>query len=298
MNTIAETGPTPPPIAKPPEARQPSAYRRDYLGNQFVYLTISSRARGLSIGVNLNPDKRCNFDCVYCEVDRRGPVPDSPLDFDRLAAELKTTLALVQSGRLRDSFPYSQVPRDLLLLRHVAISGDGEPTLCPQFRNAIETIVHLRAVLPGQFFKAVLITNASNLDAAEVQSGLRLFTAQDEIWAKLDVGSQLQMNLVNKTGTPLEKILSNILLVGRKRPVVIQSLFASLNGHAPTDRDIEEYSERLRELTAAGAQISCVQIYSATRPTLNPKCNHLPLRTLSHIAQQVRSKTGLNVEVS
>ena len=39
----------------------------------FVYPVISRRSQGLSIGVNLNPDKRCNFDCVYCEVDRRTP---------------------------------------------------------------------------------------------------------------------------------------------------------------------------------------------------------------------------------
>jgi hypothetical protein len=43
---------------------------RDFLGNRFVYAVISSRAGGLSLGVNMNPDRRCNFDCSYCEVDR------------------------------------------------------------------------------------------------------------------------------------------------------------------------------------------------------------------------------------
>ena len=47
---------------------------RDWLGNRFVYAVISARARGLSLGVNVNPDKKCNFDCSYCEVDRRHPV--------------------------------------------------------------------------------------------------------------------------------------------------------------------------------------------------------------------------------
>src|ERR1041385_9455166 len=40
---------------------------RDFLDNRFVYTVISARARGLSVGVNMNPDKHCNFDCVYCE---------------------------------------------------------------------------------------------------------------------------------------------------------------------------------------------------------------------------------------
>ena len=43
---------------------------RDFLNNRFVYAVVSPRARGLSLGVNMNPDKRCNFDCLYCEVDR------------------------------------------------------------------------------------------------------------------------------------------------------------------------------------------------------------------------------------
>ena len=297
MNTIAETEKTSQPTPRMAEGRQPFAYRRDYDGNRFVYFTLSSRARGLSIGVNLNPDKRCNFDCTYCEVDRRGPVSDSALDFTLMATELKSTLALVRNGRLRERWPYSQVPPDLLLLRHVAISGDGEPTLCPCFRAAVETVVHVRATSGGPFFKIVLITNASNLDVAEVQSGLQLFTLQDEIWAKLDVGTEEQMNLLNKSEVTVEKILSNILLIARQRSVVIQSLFPALNGCAPGEQDIEQYAQRLKELTAAGAQISLVQIYSATRPTVNPACGHLPLRTLCRIAQTVRNRTGLNVEI-
>lgn len=273
------------------------SYPRDYLSNHFVYITISPRARGLSIGVNLNPDKHCNLDCVYCEVDRRVPGAYAALDLPVLATELESTIALVTSGRLRDQSPYSHMPPELLRLRHVAISGDGEPTLCPCFRAAVETVVHVRATSRGPFFKIVLITNASNLDAAEVQSGLRLFTLQDEIWAKLDVGTEEQMSLVNKSEVSIERILSNILLIARQRPVVIQSLFPALNGCVPSEQDIEQYAQRLKELTMAGAQISLVQIYSATRPTINPQCGHLPLRTLSRIAQTVRNRTGLNVEI-
>jgi hypothetical protein len=135
------------------------------------------------------------------------------------------------------------------------------------------------------------------LDAAQVQDGLRIFTRDDEIWAKLDVGTQEQMNLVNKSEVPIEKILSNILLVARQRPVVIQSLFPAVNGSVPSEQEIEQYAQRLKELVAAGAQIPLVQVYSATRPTVNPQCGHLPLRTLSRIAQTVRTRTGLNAEI-
>ena len=41
--------------------------------NLYVYPVLSRRSRGISVGINLNPDKVCNFDCVYCQVDRRTP---------------------------------------------------------------------------------------------------------------------------------------------------------------------------------------------------------------------------------
>ncbi|MGH7991649.1 MAG: hypothetical protein ACREDS_15850, partial [Limisphaerales bacterium] len=53
---------------------------REFLGNRFVYAVISARARGLSIGVNMNPDQRCNFDCEYCEVNRLLPSRGTFLD--------------------------------------------------------------------------------------------------------------------------------------------------------------------------------------------------------------------------
>ena len=46
-----------------------------------------------------------------------------------------------------------------------------------------------------------------------------------------------------------------------------------------------------------GAQISLVEIYSATRPTPHSECGHLPLKSLSRIAQAVRNATGLKAEV-
>ena len=58
-----------------------------------------------------------------------------------------------------------------------------------------------------------------------------------------------------------------------------------------------QFAQRLLELKNDGAQISLVQIYSATRPTARSVCSHLPLRTLSRIAQTVRQATGLKAEV-
>ena len=270
---------------------------RDFLDNRFVYAVVSPRARGLSVGINMCPDKHCNFQCVYCEVHRNGDVPEGRLDVDAMAAELKKTLIFVRAGRLRERPWYRALPDELLQLRHVALSGDGEPTLSPSFADALQAVVHVRALSGYPFFKLVLLTNATGLDLPHVQHGLRHFTLSDEVWAKLDGGTQAYVNRVNRASVSLDKILSNILLLGRQRPMVIQSLFPAINGEEPPLEEIEQYAHRLLELKKAGAQISLVQIYSATRPSPNSESGHLPLKALSRIAQIVRQTTGLPAEV-
>jgi len=293
---------TPPPAAGKPvrgHALHTSVFARprEFLGNRFVYVVVSSRARGLSIGVNMNPDKQCKFGCEYCEVDRTVPALETSLDLDVMADELQRTLELSRSGELRELHYHHDTPADLLQLRHVALSGDGEPTTCPNFLDAVRAVVHVRALGRFPFFKIVLITNAARLDGREVQDGLKLFTLQDEIWAKLDAGTQGYMDKVNRPACSIEKILSNILLIARQRPVIIQSLFPLLNHEEPPADEIEQYAQRLNDLRRAGAQIPLVQIYSATRPSAQSKCGHLPLKTLARIAERVREVSGLKAEV-
>jgi len=268
---------------------------RDFLDNRFVYAVISPRAKGLSVGVNMNPDKLCNFDCAYCEVHRAVPSREQSLDVDVMAAELQQTLEFVRAGRLREHPHYRVMPDELLELRHVTLSGDGEPTLCPNFEEAVEAVVHVRAL--GSFFKMVLITNGTELDRPQVQEGLRHFTRSDEVWAKLDGGSQAYLNKVSKVHVPLERIMANIIAVGRQRPVIIQSLFPAVHHEEPPLEEIDAFAQRLLELKNGGAQISLIQIYSATRPSPKSECGHLPLRCLSRIAQAVRQVTGLKAEV-
>jgi wyosine [tRNA(Phe)-imidazoG37] synthetase (radical SAM superfamily) len=270
---------------------------RELLGNRYVYVVVSSRARGLSIGVNMNPDKRCNFNCVYCEVDRAVPAPEKSLDVDVMADELRRTLGQAIAGKLHHLEHHRNTPPELLEIKHVALSGDGEPTLGPNFLDAVQAIMHARALRQFPFFKIVLITNAAGLDLPGVQRGLKLFTDSAEIWAKWDAGTQDFMDKVNRPDCTLEKILSNILLLARRRPVIIQSLFSRWDGDEPPAGEIEHYALRLRELKAAGAQIPLVQIYSATRPTPRSDCGHLPLKALSQIAERVREVSGLRAEV-
>ncbi len=271
------------------------AQPRDFVGNRFVYAVITSRARGLSIGVNMNPDQKCNFDCTYCEVRRVPEKTGEHLDIGIMARELMHLVAMARSGRLRELKPFEKVPADLLELREVALSGDGEPSMVENFDEVVAEVLLIRKLLGH--FKIVLITNGTGLSRPAVERGLTMLDAPDEIWIKLDAGTGQFMKRINGTEVPIEAVHGNILGLGRLRPIVIQSLFCKREGHPPGEEEIDAYINRLSRLKVEGARISLVQVYSLTRKPARPGCKHLPLAELSRIARRVRREAKLNAEV-
>ena len=95
----------------------------------------------------------------------------------------------------------------------------------------------------------------------------------------------------------MDRVLTNILDLGRERPLVIQTLIPKFRGEPISPAEIAAYVGRLKELRTDGANIRLVQIYSVSRPSPNGDCEHASLRELFSIARQVRAETGLSVEV-
>src|SRR5437899_5988060 len=110
--------------ATPERRRWDTAFgcRRQFLNNRFVYAVISQRARGLSIGINMNPDKFCDFDCAYCEVNRDTMPSERAVDLKLLSTELESLLMFAFQGKLRDLPYFRTVPEELLALKEVALS--------------------------------------------------------------------------------------------------------------------------------------------------------------------------------
>lgn len=274
------------------------AYRnqpREFFENRYVYAVISSRARGLTIGVNMNPNQACNYACPYCEVVRTPKPAELKLDLKALTRELINVTALAQCGRMRELKQFAAAPAELLELKEVALSGDGEPSLVSNFDEIVKEVLLIRRKLPP--FKVVVITNGAGLHRPTVQRGIDRLAPTDEVWIKLDAGTQAYMQRINGPAAEMETTLRNIQLVAQRRPVVIQSLFCMLDEEGPGEEEITAYVQRLADLKAAGAQISLVQVYSVSRPPAQPGCKHLPLAQLSQIARRVREETGLNAEV-
>lgn len=254
---------------------------------------LCPRARGVCVEVDLSPDGRCQFDCVYCAESRSTRPADAVVDVTALMRELSAELdAVLSAGLWNDDSPAG--------FRHVAISGGGEPTLSPAFADVTAGILHLRAVQRLPFFKVVLLTNGLALDMPDVARALRMFCRHDEVWIKLDAGTAAGMERVNRPSEPaFGRVVENIIQLGRQRPVVIQSLFPQLAGVGPPAEEIEAHAGLLKHMADIGTMISQVQVLSVSRPPAESylRCKHLPLRNLSEIARTIRSRSGLPVEV-
>jgi wyosine [tRNA(Phe)-imidazoG37] synthetase (radical SAM superfamily) len=261
---------------------------RELDDNRYVYAVLSRRARGVSIGVNLCPDKSCQFRCVYCQVDRTAPPRVRRVDEGRLARELAALLADTRSGRLLERVCTNRVPPAWRRVADVALSGDGEPTAHPRFleivRRVAATIDREHAGLP-----ITLITNAALLHAPRVREAVAEIARRGgRVWAKLDAGSEEHYERVARTRVPFARILENISEESRRHPITIQSLFFREGGSPPPEGEIAAYVERLVEIVRRGGALAEVQITTVARRPPSPAITALPAPVLEAIARSIR----------
>jgi wyosine [tRNA(Phe)-imidazoG37] synthetase (radical SAM superfamily) len=265
--------------------------------NRFVYPVLSRRSRGISIGVNLNPDKVCNFDCIYCQVDRRSAAVTEFVATDQLLSELEQMLDAVESGALYTDERFATTPAALRRLNDIAFSGDGEPTTYRNIDRIVAAVAALKRRRGLDAVKMVLITNASMFHRPSVREALAILDRnQGEIWAKLDAGTESYYHFIDRTTIPFPRILDNLRDAARIRPLVIQSLFMRVDGVGPAAAEIAAYCDRLNDLLAAGGAIDRVQVYTVARRPAEESVTPLSRAEVESIAAVVRERTGLPVE--
>ncbi len=263
-------------------------HSRRWQDNRYVYPVISRRSRGLSVGVNLNPDGVCNFDCAYCCVDRSIARPGREVDLDLMRQELAQVLDLAVSGALWRQTPFDATPEHLRRLNDVAFSGDGEPTSFPAFGSACQVAVDLLQWLDSPA-RVVVITNATLLHLERVQQAFASLGERGEVWAKLDAGTEQLYRLMDRSDIPFSRILANLLEAARRRPLVIQTLFAASHGLAPDAGEIAAYIGRLQDIRAGGGRIDRVQIYTTARGTTESWVTPLAAHEVDAIVAKVRA---------
>ncbi len=269
-------------------------HARRFEQNRFIYPVLSRRSEGISIGVNLNPDKVCNFGCIYCQVDRTTQSETRFVGTEQLLAELEATLQFAASGEIFEHEKFRHTPHEFRRLNDIAFSGDGEPTTYKNFDEIIASCAEVKLRLGLDPVKMVLITNASMFHRAHVQRGLAILDANNgEIWAKLEAGTAEYFKLVDRTPIPFQQILDNITAAAKVRPLLIQSLFMRVAGEQPTDSELSAFCDRLCEIQSAGGKLKLVQVYTVARKPAEGYVQPLVDDEVDAIVSLVESRTGI-----
>jgi histidinol dehydrogenase len=252
-----------------------------------VYPVYSRRSGGLSVGINLFPGKKvCPFDCPYCEVFPFST--NAGFSLEQMEEDLRAVIA-------------DAVERNIPV-KDICFSGNGEPSLSPDFPAALELAGRIRNELVPSA-KLVLITNGAGLlqpglfsllaDAATPsQEGANSLAL--DIWLKLDAGTPAWYQLINRAEIPHDKLVAKIKEFAALAPFTVQTMLCSVDGLAPPPDEARAWESLLLELAAiAAGKIRKVQIYGKARPSPeDPKAQALPVEYLEERAAAIRQAPG------
>lgn len=273
-------------------------HARDRAGLLYVYPVVSRRAGGVSVGINLNPDKACNWRCVYCQVEglTRGGAPE--IDLARLERELGGLLGEIARGGWLER----HAPEGSRRLNDVAFSGDGEPTSSAQLEAAVEIArsALARLDLLGRV-KLVLITNGSLVGKREVQAALRMLaSAGGEVWFKLDSATDEGMRATNDAAPGMARVRTNLRIACELAPTWIQTCVFARGGEEPSERELDTYVALVREHLRESVPPRGILLYGIARPSHQPEAGELarlPAEWLERRAERLRAELGLEVRV-
>ena len=252
-------------------------HSRELSGLKYIYSVISRRAGGLSIGINLNVNNACNWQCIYCEIPNltRGSPP--PIELDVLENELRLFLHDIIHG----DYMQKNVAIEDRHLKDIAFSGNGEPTSALEFPQVILIVKKILQEFDLLHkIKIRLITNGSLMHEASVLKSIKMLEKiNGEVWFKVDAATEETIKTINQVNLKPNQILERLLNTANICPTFVQTCIFMINGKSPDDKDINAYVELINK---AKKIIKGVHLYGLARPSLQPRA-----RDLGRISEQV-----------
>ena len=243
------------------------------LKNTIIYGPVSSRRLGPSLGINLFPGKKvCSFDCIYCQYGRTRVLSLRPEGVD--LPNVEDVREALRRGI--KEHPESQ---------YITFSGNGEPTIHPDFHKLVDVAIELRDELLPDALTAVL-SNGSALQFPRVLSAVKKL---DVPIIKLDAGNDGLWRQINR---PCEGITFDKILEGAKSLSEFKTQTVLFDGPLQNHmgQPLEDWIRVVDDLRPLEAQI-----YSIERPVPDLKLKVLTPERLKEIAKQASKETGVKV---
>ncbi len=249
-----------------------------------IFGPIHSRRLGTSLGVNLSPadGKVCSFDCLYCEAGFNAQGPGTtglpPRDVVRTLLE----------ERLSDMAAKGE-PLDV-----ITFSGNGEPTLHPDFEGIIDDTIALR----DKYFPNVKISVLSNSTRLGSEAVARALRRVDNNILKLDSAITSTMRLIDRPTSPSftsESVIDQLASFGKDCIIQTMLLRGEHNGTPVDNTTPEEVDALIEAYRRIGP--SSVMLYSIDRRTPEQALVKVEKPELLQIADRIRA-AGINVTVS
>ena len=239
-----------------------------------LYGPQPSRRLRFSLGVNLLPakEKTCNFDCLYCECGWT-PWMNAPWTWFPTLEDLEETL--------KENFP--MLGRRHPSLDTITFSGNGEPTLYPEFPAAVDLVRELgRKYLP--WARLAILTNGTMLGEKRLFNAIRQI---DIKCVKLDAGRQW-MNRPRE-----EDQLTALLPVWAKIPnLTLQSFFSEGRFDNTCGEWLDPWIEQVKTVKPRR-----VQLYTLDRSPAVGRMQKASLSTLTRIGRRLASEIETEVQV-
>ena len=249
-----------------------------------IFGPIHSRRLGTSLGINLTPNdgKICSFDSLYCEAgyNAQGPGTTGISPREEVRTKLEQKLAAMKANGDR--------------LDVITFSGNGEPTLHPDFNGVVDDVIALRDRYYPQV-KISVLSNSTMIDRPAVVEALKKV---DNNILKLDSAIDRTMRLIDR---PVNGHFNVTNLVERLKQFsgqcIIQTMM--LRGEHNGERIDNTTDAEVEALLAAYLEIlpAEVMLYSLDRATPEENLQKVPKEELETIAERFRAK-GIKVQVN
>lgn len=269
-------------------------------GLTYVYAVLGRRARGVSVGINLNTNSACNWRCVYCEIPNLTFGNAPACDLALLERELREMLERIVHG---DWMTNNVTEPSWRVLRDVSISGNGEPTSCPQFAEVVALVGRVLADYGlARTVQIVLITNGSLIHKPEVRRGLEeLARSGGVVWFKLDSATDEGTARLNNARHGMARTRANLKLAATTCTTWIQTMVLAWKGEPPSPHESDAYVAFVGGLVREGVPIAGVHLYGPARLSYQPEAcdlSPLPREWMETFARRVERETHLPVQLS